>query len=333
MLLIFFAFIGYVHANCELYTQGFHTVAEHHNKDNPIFEKIKVLNYKFIDEYLLITDFTNKSSDDSESSQESALSSLDLFQKITYAAKQCTAGKPTLIEGKFKTLRFLNCLNDSPPEGGGVGILSTEKKQFIIPIKLPFFKEDDLKIVERLTKQNIKLISSQDRNISSSLTVAKSDLSYLSSEHFMIGQEGFYYSITTMMAKPKKKLALKPAYSENKDEQLSNFKFYFVTLNFNNKIWYIGDSAQSECGIYLNDSLFYPKDKAVIPSLGNPIYLKKAYDLNNDGFPDLISFGFDRILYYLEFSQRLTVLKDNEDRADMWHFNTNPKRKFKTKSK
>jgi len=321
---------------------GYHTIADYmqnySKRANVIYRDVKI-----IDPFIMIFDFPfipEKGAYEIRQSREYP----DAVLKMKISDKTCDVKFMShFVESNF--LRVPLCFNISEIEEDSFVRYNPDLKTIIFPQKLGIRLIPKNSTLENLVFLNIKKISLK---AAKDFSIKPEDLSLMSSVQYQIGEKNFYYVVSRINIK----VSGITIHSQWKPEEWepTNFSFYVVHLVKEGKPWYIADSAHKRCEGGIKDVMkfsesyrerrelesIYGTDYDKILSeisrlqitsniknrkfvVGDFLPIFGANDYDNDGYPDTISFGLHSLLYHLDFGNDLIVLKDADEKTEMWH--------------
>lgn len=284
--------VNFSFANCELYSAGFHTIADYNDSD--------VITYKLIHPFVFLLSNPGKKA-----------------LKISLNGKLCKevpVEEVTSTSGTIITYKIKTCFKSEPIPDVGQGRIVGDTFYLRSSLDLsPTGSNEKLEgsIIKDI--QNQKIVGSGDYEIK------KQEIKNYSFKHTEIDKKGTIFSMVTLHLAPKDLHGYTDPYRPDKElRKVSELEFYLVYLSRDGKVWFIAESTQKHCSDEVKWNLDFSGDygKAV---LGYPLKVFKSFDTNGDEYSDQISFGSDDLFYFFEFGKRLSVIKKYNDRLELYN--------------
>jgi hypothetical protein len=272
-------------ANCELLSEGYHTIATY-GEDDTVKDK-RFIFYDFMDPYFYFRAIPKKNS------KTPVKLPSNLAFDLVYDNKVCLEGVKTEVVDYF--IRTPACkdvvLNDRFHHKA-FAVLDVNKGKIHFPA---YMKGKPVSTITEREKKINELIEAY---------LKKSD--FLASKKQIIPSEKMkVFKIDHFYFNDKFSSSTVEIEGEGKGT------FFVVFLIANDELWYIADSSGlMKCGEEPNLEIDRKKMNA---------YVEEGWDFNGDDIPDLIRFKKFDIYYYIEFGKEMIVLKDMTDRTVMRH--------------
>lgn len=296
-LAIYFSTVVSAFANCELSSNGYHTIAKYGEKEGT-HQKYSYVPFIFNDPYYLVkTNFKNFYHHDEES--------FDIEPKsISYGADQSCFDLKSVQKLSNKSFgstytRIKTCDRYvpliAPQQGWAMYEYETAKLAFPIHIKaIPFTEISE--ISKKIESSIEKYLVGRSFKASKKIILPKGTFKPKKYDHFKFNE---YFFSTTV-----------------KVEHTSLKSFYAVFLTFKDSTWYIADSGGLD---HCEDEPTL--DKISGADLGWIANMKSGWDYNGDGLPEIINFEEPDTFYFMDFGKDLFVIKATDSRVSMSYGN------------
>lgn len=283
-----------VQANCELYSEGYHTIADYLDEEGTLKNNL-FLPFIFNDPYYVVkTEFKRSYFKQIETHKIDP-------KKISFGSDEtCKESPKSEIITSFYTglnsMRFKTCQNYVPPASPQQGWAIYEKD--ISKLMLPIHLKGELLVTQTDASKKIETsiddyLAGSSFKASKNILLPKGSFKPVKFDHFKFNES--FYSTTV------------------KVEHTSMNSFLAVFLTYKDTTWYIADSGGLDhCG---RESKLEGLSGQNLGWIAN---MKSGWDYNGDGLPEIINFESPDIFYFMDFGKKLLVIKKTDSRVSMY---------------